>query len=175
MAVERSLASSTVTLRSTVCELSSCNMARTERFRRKTALLLDQTRSPVSTEAQDRCRKYSNLSRVSAAAPLKRSSLSAWRRGRCVTAVERHASDGRPLYHDRLLSRSLLSLSLSLSSLRFASQGKSPQVVDPRPGAPFPDSAVEEALGSAEVGAFPPTFGLAGSVCLVGTQPSLYF
>ena len=68
----------------------------------------------------------------------------------------------------------MYSTSLSLS-LRFAWQGKSPQVVDPRPGAPFPDSAVEEALGSVEVGAFPPTFGLAGSVCLVGTQPSLYF
>ena len=62
-----------------------------------------------------------------------------------------------------------------LSSLRFASQGKSPQVVVPRPGAPFPDPAVEEAWGSAEVGAFPPTLGLAGSVRPLGTQPSLYF
>ena len=59
--------------------------------------------------------------------------------------------------------------------LRFASQGKSPQVVVPRPGAPFPEPAVEEAWGSAEVGAFPPTLGLAGSVCPLGTQPSLYF
>ena len=50
----------------------------------------------------------------------------------------------------------LLACVLSLfTSLHFTSQGKGRQVVDPRQGAPFPDSAVEEALGSAKVGAFP--------------------
>ena len=79
-----------------------------------------------------------------------------------------------------------ISLTLILTlSLSFVRQGYgvgvlslslfTSQVVDPRPGASFPDSAVEEALGSAEAGVFPPTLSLAGSVCLVGTQPSLYF
>ena len=45
----------------------------------------------------------------------------------------------------------------------------------PGPRPPLPPSSVEEAVGSSEVGDFPPTFGLAGSVCLVRTQPSLYF
>ena len=66
-------------------------------------------------------------------------------------------------------------LSRSLSSLHFASQGMSPLVTDPRPGAPFPDSAVEEALGSSKVGGCSPTCGVTGGVCPLRTQPSLYF
>ena len=66
----------------------------------------------------------------------------------------------------------------SLSSLRFASlrfSGEESTGRGPAPRRPLPHSAVEEALGSAEVGAFPPTLGLAGGVRLVRTQPSLYF
>ena len=54
----------------------------------------------------------------------------------------------------------------SFSSLHFTSQGKSPQVVDPRLGAPFPDLAVEEALGQWK--GLLSTVGLSG-----GVRPSL--
>ena len=54
----------------------------------------------------------------------------------------------------------------SFSSLHFTPQGKSPQVVDPRLGAPFPDLAVEEALGQWK--GLLSTVGLSG-----GVRPSL--